>query len=364
MQKDQIVKIDNLTCVFEKGTPNETIAIDNFSYEFERNKIHFIIGNSGSGKSTIVLHFNGLLKSETGNLEIDGFKISEKKKKIKNVKELRRKISLVFQYPEYQLFKDTIEKDIAFGPKALKNDKKLFIEINTTRVIENIFSNLNQYKTYFEGEYKNLHDLYNDISDIKFKNNGAIVSTKKGKFFVTCELQSRKEILHNIAETNLLKMGLDESYLPRSPFGLSGGQKRRVAIAGILAIDPNILVFDEPTAGLDPEGIAEMMQIILDAKQNGKTVFVITHSMDEVLEIGDNVIILEKGKIIKSGTPYEIFSDKSIYQKTQMCPPKVIETIMELEKHNKKFKALWDIKPRNCEELSDALLKIINKKGK
>ncbi len=365
MQENKIVKVNNLTCIFDEKTEGETVAINNFSYEFEKNKIHFIIGNSGSGKSTLVLHFNGLLKSKKGDLDVDGFKIEANKKKIKNVKELRRKISLVFQYPEYQLFKDTIENDIAFGPKALKLHKDKFIEINTSRILQKVVDNIRQYQSYFsKQQYSSIEELQEEILKFTINKNGGKIKTKKGSFFVEEEIITKKKILHDIAETNLLRMGLDESYLPRPPFGLSGGQKRRVAIAGILAIDPNILVFDEPTAGLDPEGIDEMMKIILEAKASGKTVFVITHSMDEVLEIGDNVILLEKGNVIKSGTPYEIFKDKEVYQKTQMCAPKVIEMITKLEQKNLKFKKLWEYEPKNVEQLSEAILKLIDKKGK
>ncbi len=361
MSNNKIVTVDNLTCIFDPKTENEVVAINNFSYQFEKNKIHFIIGNSGSGKSTLVLHFNGLLKSKKGNINIDDFKIEEKKRKIKNIKELRKKISLVFQYPEYQLFKDTIEKDIYFGPKSLKIQNDLYLKLNKKNVLKLLLSNKSKYE--INNLINSLDELDSNIKKIKFKKDEAICFLNNKKIKVKYKAISKNEILKSIAKENLERMGMDESFLKKSPFGLSGGQKRRVAIAGILAINPKILVFDEPTAGLDPDGISEMMEIIKSEKNKGKTIFVITHSMDEVLEIADNVIVMENGKVLTHGTPYEIFKNNEIYTKTKITPPKVIDTIIKLEEQNKKFSILWDKKPKTCEELASEINKIlINKK--
>lgn len=362
MSDNKIVTVNGLTCIFDQKTENEVVAINNFSYKFEKNKIHFIIGNSGSGKSTLVLHFNGLLKSKKGNLNIDGFEIKESKKKIKNIKELRKKISLVFQYPEYQLFKDTIEKDIYFGPKSLKIQDNLYLDINLEKVCEIILNNKSKYK--INEEIKTLDELKKVIQNVKIKKDKSIITINNKKIIIEYKAITKNEILSMIAKDNLERMGLDESFLKRSPFGLSGGQKRRVAIAGILAINPNILVFDEPTAGLDPEGINEMMDIIKTEKEKGKTVFVITHSMDEVLEIADNVIVMENGNVMFEGNPYEVFKNKDIYTRTKIAPPKVIETIIKLEENNKKFSKLWDKKPKTCEELAKEINEIIKTKKK
>ncbi|MDE6473026.1 MAG: ATP-binding cassette domain-containing protein, partial [Ureaplasma sp.] len=216
--------------------------------------------------------------------------------KIKNFKELRREIGMVFQFPEYQLFKDTIEKDIMFGPIALgiKKDE----------------------------------------------------AKKRAKFYL-----------------NKLDMG--DEYLPRNPFGLSGGQKRRVAIAGILAIETDILIFDEPTAGLDPVGEQETMKMIKEIQETGKTIFVITHTMDHVLEIADEVIVLNDGEIIKHGDPYSIFLDESIVKSTSIDTPKVIKTIKKLIDKDKRFEKLIDYKPKTTEELNNAIVDLIKqiKKG-
>jgi energy-coupling factor transport system ATP-binding protein len=200
---------------------------------------------------------------------------------------------MVFQFPEYQLFKSTIEKDIIFGPIALGINKKQ-----------------------------------------------ALINAKK--------------------YINLV--GLDESFLPRSPFDLSGGQKRRVAIAGILAIEPDILVLDEPTAGLDPHGEREMIDIIKQYKNTGKTVIIISHVMDHVLEIADEMIILGNKKILVAGKPYDVFTNNEILTKTTLNKPKIINTIETLVEKDKRFNKLFDIQPRTVEQLANAINSIITQK--
>lgn len=377
---DIILEVKNLTCKFNENHENEIVAIDDFSFDFERNKIHFIIGNSGSGKSTLVTHFNGLLKSKKGDIRIDDFWINGKKKKIKNTKKLRRLISMVFQFPEYQLFKTTIEKDISFGPISLKIPKIKTKELNyvslkekiITSHIHEIFTKLNisndnqiddldEFVTKNNLEFK--YKIYSekDYAKVKFIDNKTKTKWASKIFFKTI---TNGDYVHEISKKYLVRMGLDESYLDRSPFGLSGGQKRRVAIAGILAIEPKILIFDEPTAGLDPKGEQEMMEIILDAKRNGQTVIVITHTMDQVLEVADNVLVMDQGKILMHGEPYDIFTNKDLYEKSKMEKPKIIDLIDTLVEKDKKFNILYERKPRTIEQLSGEIKKILEKNKK
>jgi energy-coupling factor transport system ATP-binding protein len=284
------ITVKNLRIIFDENSGEKLIVLDDFNYQFAKNKIYFIVGNSGSGKTSLVSHFNGLLKSKYGDLTIGDQVILGKDRKIRHFKLLRKTCGMVFQFPEYQLFKDTIEKDIIFGPINL-------------------------------GENKN-------------------------------EAKSK-------AKKYLNTLGLDDSFLQRSPFELSGGQKRRVAIAGILAIEPEILVFDEPTAGLDPAGEREMLNIIQKAHQSGKTVIIITHVMDQVLALGDEVLVLHNKKLEAAGTPYEIFTNKNLLQKTTLDLPKVIDIIEKLVAKDPCFKRLYEIKPRNVDELADAIQLIL-----
>lgn len=405
------IKVEHLYGVYNENKENQFVSLCDINYTFKKHKIYCIIGNSGSGKSTLVTHFNGLLKSRYGNilvqnnypigrnfflndyllgiikpedlgviknpmvnhylkryadcqcfvgcfksnltsslmkllfeayykvsvwkvqkikLDLNGYyalfilnpdndyrlevknplsldKLNDfrfnhinelklviqrklAKRKIKKIKQLRKTVGMVFQFPEYQLFKDTIIKDVMFGPVALGDKKE-------------------------EAEQKSIHYL--------------------------------------------AELGIPSSYLTRSPFGLSGGQKRRVAIAGILAIEPEILIFDEPTAGLDPMGEIEMLNIIRNARDKGKTVIVITHTMDHVLEIADEVIVMNDGEIIKHGSPYEIFMDEELLKNTSIDSPRIIEVIRDLISQNPNYTPLLSAKPRTIEELADAITEII-----
>ncbi len=288
--KSKRIEVKNLKIIFDEGTPEQTIVLDTFSKQFEPNKIHFVIGNSGSGKTTLLTHFNGLLKSRYGDIYIDDLSILGNKRKIKNIKKLRKKVGMVFQFPEYQLFKETIEKDIMFGPVNLGISKE--------------------------------------------------EAKRRTRYY-------------------LKLLGLDNSFLQRSPFNLSGGQKRRVALAGILAIEPDILIFDEPTAGLDPAGEQEMMKIILDLKNSGKTIFVITHVMDQVLQIGDDVMVIGNRKILASGTPYEVFTNNELIKENYLDKPKVIKTIEQLIKIDPVYTKLLDEQPRNADELANGIYEIM-----
>lgn len=287
---DEILKVTNLKCVFDENTPDAFKALDDINFTFKKNKVYAIIGDSGSGKSTLVTHFNGLLVPKYGNIWVRNIYVGGKRGKIKEFKKLRKTISMVFQFPEYQLFKDTVLKDIAFGPIALGSTKQ------------------------------------------------------KG---------------YQLAEKYLKIMGLDPSFLEKSPFELSGGQKRRVAIAGILAIESEMIIFDEPTAGLDPDGEREMMKIILDAKKADKTLFVITHQMEKVLEIADEILMLAEGKVLDHGTPYEIFTNKELLSKTSIKPPPVIKVINQLSQTNERFQKLYELQPKTVNELAEGILKIL-----
>lgn len=284
------IKADNLSFKYDKLS--KINIIDNFSYEFEKGMIYCIIGDSGSGKSTLIQHFNALLRSQKGTVQVEDIIIYPELKKIKRIKDLRRNVGLVFQFPEYQLFKKTILEDISFGPLALYNKKT----IKTPKKI---------YKQEVE---------------------------KKAEFYLN-------------------KMGLASSFLSYSPFEISGGQKRRVAIAGILCIENNTVIFDEPTAGLDPVGEQEMMKTIIDLKSQNKTVIVVTHNMEHVLEIADRVIVLNQGRILSEGTAFDIFMNDEIIKTTSITKPMLITFIANLIKKDPSYKYVLDNKPRTVQEL-------------
>ena len=233
------IKINDVSFSYLKKTPNEVKALDHVSFEIPKGKITSIIGHTGSGKSTLIQMLNGLLLPDSGFLEIDDFKVTSEKRKNKRIKDLRKHVSIVFQFPEYQLFEETVEKDVAFG---LKN--------------------------------------------YGLKENESIEK----------------------AHLALKEVGLDKSFYKRSPFELSGGEKRRVAIAGILAIDPEILILDEPTAGLDPKGSELILNLIKELNRNGKTIILVTHDMNIVLNHSDYVIVLNDSTLSFTGTPSELFT--------------------------------------------------------
>lgn len=282
-----VITCDNLTISFGKKK-NQTILLDNFNFAFKRNKIYALVGNSGVGKTTLVSHLNGLLKSNQGNIYINDKSILATQKKIRNYKAIRKDVGLVFQFPEYQLFKDTVEKDIAFGP-------------------------INNYVN--KPEIKNLVSKY------------------------------------------MYLVGLDKSLSHTSPFDLSNGQKRLCAIAGVLAIESDVIIFDEPTAGLDLTGVNNINKIINNLKKLGKTIIVITHNMDEVLALADEVLVLHNHKLERSGQPYDIYTDARFMQKVGLDQPYVIQTIDQLIRINKKYKYLLDCQPRNIDQLVTFLKK-------
>ena len=234
------VKIENLRYIYLPKTPNTNVALNNVSLTIPENSFAAFIGRTGSGKSTLIQNLNALLIPSSGDIYVDEFHITSKKRKNKNIKKLRKHLSVVFQFPEYQLFEETVEKDVAFG---LKN--------------------------------------------FGYKETEAI------------------EIAHKV----LLSLGLDEKYFKKSPFELSGGEKRRVAIAGILAINPDILVLDEPTAGLDANGAKVVMEIVERMHQEGKTIILVTHDMELVMRHCDLVFVLKDGELAYQGPVNQLFDN-------------------------------------------------------
>ena len=252
------IKTKNLTYVYDKKDPNHYDALSNIDLEINKGDFVCIVGKTGSGKSTLVQTFNSLILPSTGYTQVETFYITSDKKlkkellkkeskevieDNKHVANLRKKVGMVFQFPEYQLFSETILKDVMFGPK----------------------------------------------------NFGM-----------------RDEEAKEVAIKSLKEVGIPESYFERSPFELSGGEKRRVAIAGIIASSPDILVLDEPTAGLDPNGKKEIMALVKKIHETGKTVIIVTHDMDLVLNFANTVIVLSDAKLVEVTTPKELFNSDNL----------------------------------------------------
>ncbi len=255
------LKLENVSVVYGEGTPFRKVALDNINIEFPKGKITGIIGHTGSGKSTLAQLLNGLNKPTQGKIYLDGQDIWAKPKEISKV---RFKVGLAFQYPEYQLFEETVGKDIAFGPKNM---------------------GLNE-----------------------------------------------NEISIRVAEAARM-CGIPEDSLERSPFELSGGQKRRVAIAGVMAMRPKYLVLDEPAAGLDPVGKNDILGGIINYKnETDGTVLLISHSMEDVAKYSDMILVLKEGKVFAHGTVEEIFSDIGALADSSLDLPQITRLFHELKK--------------------------------
>lgn len=232
------IKFESVNHIYNANTPMERRALYNIEFDVPKGQFLAIIGHTGSGKSTLIQHMNGLLKPSSGNIKV-GDKVIKSDDKNRDLREIRQHVGLVFQFPEYQLFEETIERDIIFGPM--------------------------NYGVSEEEAIRRAHDV-------------------------------------------IQMVGLDIEMLGRSPFNLSGGQMRRVAIAGILAMDPDILVLDEPTAGLDPRGQFEIMEMFYKLnKEYGKTIVLVTHDMDLVAKYAEEVIVMNKGVLTIKGTPKNVF---------------------------------------------------------
>ena len=257
------IKFENVFFTYQENTPFCTHALNNINLEINDNEFVGLIGHTGSGKSTLVQHINALLRPSKGVIKVGDYEIIAKAKKIKNLKNLKKYAGLVFQFPEYQLFEDTVLKDVSYGPK-------------------------------------NFGD----------KEEEAILKAKKA----------------------LKLVGISEDLFDKSPFELSGGQKRRVAIAGIIALEPKILVLDEPTAGLDPKGAKDMMELFNVIHNNGTTIVMVTHNMDNVLKYCSRAIVMSKGEIISDSTPLELFSYDNLNEKYNIDQPIVLKYAKELIK--------------------------------
>lgn len=254
------IKVSGLTHVYSADTPFEKIAIEDINITVPHGQLVGLIGHTGSGKSTFIQHLNGLLKPSKGTVEIDGIDINASKTA---TREARSKVGLVFQYPEYQLFEETVYKDIAFGPKNMK------------------------------------------LSD--------------------------EEIDERVKEAAEL-VGVSQEFFEHSPLELSGGQKRRVAIAGVIAMRPGVLILDEPTAGLDPSGCEQILRTIVDYRsRTGSTVIIVSHSMDDVARLADRLIVFNKGHVRFDGTPEEVFSNPEELKEIGLNVPVPTEIAMALK---------------------------------
>ena len=282
------ITFKSLSYIYDEGMPYAHHALKAINLNIEEGKITAIIGKTGSGKSTLVEHLNALLVPSSGSLEIEDTIILPGKKN-KGLKALRKKVGLVFQFSEYQLFEETILKDVAFGPK----------------------------------------------------NYGA----------------SEQEAISK-AKLALKMVGIDESYYETSPFDLSGGQKRRIAIAGILALEPKIIVLDEPTAGLDPKGSQEMIDLFVKLnKKAGITVILVTHDNEIVYNYADNTVLMADGEVKYSGNTIELFNDKEKVKEFNILEPKILSVKNAL--NDKGFKVPSNV--RTIDELAKYLSKELKK---
>ena len=255
-----VIRTENLTHIYNKGTPFQMAAIDNVNIEIEKGELVGIIGHTGSGKSTLIQHLNGLLKPESGKIYLDGEDIWADKSKIRNV---RFKVGLCFQYPEYQLFEETVYKDIAFGPTNMGLSEA---EID-----------------------KRVRDAANFV-------------------------------------------GLKSEYLEKSPFDLSGGEKRRAAIAGVMAMQPEVLIMDEPTAGLDPKGRDRILSMLKEYREEtGSTVLLVSHSMEDVAKLATKVLVMNDSHAVMYGSVSEVYSRGEELSEMGLNVPQITRVFMGLK---------------------------------
>ncbi len=261
-----ILKTEELTYTYSIGTPFEKTAVDNVSLEIEEGEIVGVMGHTGSGKSTLIQHFNGLLKPTSGKVFLDGRDIWADKSKIR---EVRFQAGLVFQYPEYQIFEETVYKDIAFGPKNMGlSDEEIKRRV-----------------------YETAHDI-----------------------------------------------GLNEELLERSPFELSGGQKRRVAIAGVMAMEPKLLILDEPTAGLDPAGRDKILNHIKHYHRRTKnTILIVSHSMEDIAKFADKILVMSNARLFCYDDTEKVFGRAEEIEKIGLDVPQITKVFGELKKQGLDF---------------------------
>ena len=261
------IQVKNLKHIYEKGMPNESVALEDISFEVDDGEFLGIIGHTGSGKSTLLQHLNGLLKPDEGKIIIGGVDITADDV---SMVEIRKRIGLVFQYPEYQLFEETVAKDVAFGPKNLG--------------------------------------------------------------------LSQEEIDSRVKEA-VTMVGLDYDQIKdRSPFELSGGQKRRVAIAGVIAMGPEVLILDEPTAGLDPKAHKDILSMIEEVHRlTGNITILVSHNMADVARLSDKILVIDSGHLVVCGTPKEVFSQTQDREKMGIDLPPITRLTEELRKRGMKI---------------------------
>lgn len=283
------IKVENLRHLYNEATHFESLALDGVSFDIKDGEFIGLIGHTGSGKSTLVQHLNGLLKASSGKIFVDDMDITEKSVSLVDV---RKKVGLVFQYPEYQLFEETIAQDIAFGPIKLGLDK--------------------------------------DEVELRVKRSMELV-------------------------------GLDyEAMKDKSPFELSGGQKRRVAIAGVIAMKPSYLILDEPTAGLDPHGRDEIFRQIRNIhNEEGTTIILVSHSMEDISRLVDRIVVMNRGKIAYDDSPRKIFRHREALESIGLGVPKVVELVDVLKAKG------FDIDENiiNLDEAKIELMKLIGGKN-
>ena len=282
------IKIENLTHIYAPNSPFETIALNDINFTINDGEFIALIGHTGSGKSTLIQHLNGLLKPNKGKIFVNDFDITDKNI---SLVEIRKRVGLVFQYPEYQLFEETIEKDIAFGPKNL------------------------------------------GLSD--------------------------EEVLSRVKESMEL-VGLDyDRSKDKSPFDLSGGQKRRVAIAGVLAMKPDILISDEPTAGLDPKGRDDILNNIKEIHEKEKnTIILVSHSMEDVAKLADRLLVMNGGKVEFFDKPANVFKNEIRLKEIGLDVPQVLELGRKLRE--KGFDVSDDI--LTIDDIKNEIVRILGRK--
>ena len=275
------ITLENVSYTYQAGTPFESPALFEVNLEIKNGSYIALVGHTGSGKSTILQLLNGLLVPTEGSVVINDVKITSTSIN-KDIKQVRRKVGLVFQFAESQIFDETVLKDVAFGPQ---------------------------------------------------------------NFGIS------KEEAEKLAREKLAMAGISEELFEKNPFELSGGQMRRVAIAGILAMEPSILVLDEPTAGLDPKGRRELMTLFEELHQGGMTIVLVNHLMDDVSNYADWVYVLEKGRIVLSGSPKSVFQEIEFLESKQLGVPKITQFAAHLRERGMTFDAL----PITLEEFVEAI---------
>ncbi|MFD2640104.1 energy-coupling factor transporter ATPase [Piscibacillus salipiscarius] len=273
----------DVSYTYQPNTPLENRALEDINLSIRKGSFTCVAGRTGSGKSTMVQLINGLLRPTQGEIVAGDFSLTQGKNK--SIKELRKQVAMVFQYPEHQLFEETVKKELIFGPKNFG------IKVTDSQI-----------------------------------------------------------------EQVVKAVGLSSELLDRSPFELSGGQKRRVAIASALILDPSVLILDEPTAGLDPTGQRQLMDLFQILQSQGKTIIMITHHMEHVLRAADQLIIFDQGRIAVQGKPIEVFSDQEVLRKSGLQPP---DEFLFLDELKKQFDIDIPYKGQTLDELVSEVVKAI-----